>query len=271
MTNNAQTPQTARPHIQRINRGKGHSYKIDGRPVPGVTTLINKGIAKPALQYWAARSVAEYVADAEPETLDHLRTLGRAGMVDALKGIPWNQRDTAALAGTTVHALAEKLIKGEQVEVPDEAAGHVDSAVRFLDDWRVSPVLTETVVASRRHRYAGTLDAVVDLPDGRRAIIDYKTARSGIFPETALQLAAYRYADVCIDPAGDEADMTLLGIDCGYAVWLRGDGYDVHPVRCDRAVFLTFLQVSAVARAVDEDMPTWVGEPEVWAAEQVAR
>ena len=42
---------------------KSHRYKLDGAWVPGVTTLIGKGLPKPALPYWAARTVAEWVAD----------------------------------------------------------------------------------------------------------------------------------------------------------------------------------------------------------------
>lgn len=39
---------------------KSHRYRLDGDWVPGVTTLIGKGLPKPALPYWAARTVAEW-------------------------------------------------------------------------------------------------------------------------------------------------------------------------------------------------------------------
>jgi hypothetical protein len=42
---------------------KAHRYWCDGKPIPGVTTLIKGGLPAPALVYWSARSVAEYVAD----------------------------------------------------------------------------------------------------------------------------------------------------------------------------------------------------------------
>lgn len=264
MPAHAATTVSTRGSIQRIQVGRNHYYKIDGRKADGVTTLIKGGVPKPALPYWSARTVAEYVADAEDWDLEALRRLGRDGMVKALKEIPWTKRDAAAARGTDVHTLAEQLIKGASVDVPDHLAGMVDAAVQFMESWRPAPVLVETVVASRQWRYAGTLDLVADLPDGRRVILDYKTSGSGIWPETALQLAAYRYADCYVGDDGTEMPMTEVGIDGAYAVWLRSDGFSVYPVDTGREVFQTFLHAAHLARQSDV-MKTWIGEPELWA------
>lgn len=253
--------------IKRIPTGRGHRYTIDGRRVEGVTTLINKGIPKPALHHWYARTVAEYVADAVvygDGRLDALATLGRDGMVDALSAIPRAQTNAAAVRGTEVHTLAERLSRGEVVEVPEHLAGYVESCVRFLDESRVAPLLTEATVGHRVRRYAGTFDMVGDLPDGRRAIFDYKTGASGIWGETALQLAAYRHAEVYVTPEGAEASMDALGIDTAYAVWLRPDGYDVLPVDAGADTFEEFLAVARVARLVD-GLRERIGEAEDWA------
>jgi hypothetical protein len=249
--------------LRRTNYGRGHGYKLDGRKVEGVTTLIGKGIPKPALPYWSARTVAEYVADADEATLEALRTLGRDGMIKALKDIPWGQRDSAAVRGTQVHALADQLAAGMAVHVPDALAGHVDACLSFLNDTRVAPVVSEAPCASREHRYAGTFDMIGDFPDGRRAIFDYKTSASGVWPETALQLAAYRWSDFYVDSDGAERSMAALGITCAYAVWLRSDGYDLIPVETGPDVFDMFRAVTYVARRI-EDMRQWIGEAEDW-------
>lgn len=254
--------------LQRTNHGRGHGYKLDGKKVIGVTTLLSGGLPKPALPYWSAKSVAEYVADADQSTLDSLRTLGRDGMVAALKGVPWGKRDAAAVRGTEVHAIADRLSHGDEVEVPDHLAGHVDACVAFLNDWRPAPVVTEVSIGSRAHQYAGTLDLVADLPDGRRALFDYKTSASGIWPETALQLAAYRYAEFYVDRDGEHL-VADLNITCSYAVWLRADGYDVIPVDTSPPVFEMFRAIAYVARRV-EGMSAWVGEAERWTAEVAA-
>lgn len=231
--------------IQRINHGKGHSYKIDGEKADGVTTLIKDGVPKPALVSWAARSVAEYVAD-NMTAVTGMADMGRDQIVNALKGVPWSNARAAAAKGTDVHALAEKAIHGEPVDVPEHLAGYVEGYIRFLDKHKVEPILVEAVVGHRKWKYAGSLDMVARI-DGDVAIADIKTSASGIYGETALQLAAYRYAEVYVDTEA-EKPMADLGIGRGYAIWCRADGTDLIPVDCGEDVFRIFTHVAYVAR-----------------------
>jgi hypothetical protein len=248
--------------VRRIPTARGHRYTLDGVATPGVTTLIKQGVPAPALMYWAARSVAEFVADSEPGAIDVMRRTGRQAMIRALKGVPFAKRDNAAARGTEVHHYAELLIKGHNVDVPDHLTGYVQSAVDFMNEWRPAPVCVEAVVASRKWRYCGTVDLICDLPDGRRALMDYKTTGSGIHGETALQLAAYRHAEVFVN--GEyELPLAELKIDCAYAVWLTPDKYEVIPVQTDEKVFAYFLHAAYVGRRADE-MKAWIGEPETW-------
>jgi hypothetical protein len=231
--------------IQRINYGRGHGYKIDGQKVDGVTTLIGDGLPKPALTRWAAKSVAEHVAD-NLDAVVGMKNMGRDAIVDALKGAPWAAASRAAAKGTEVHHLGERLIHGEEVEVPEHLAGYVDSYVRFLDEWKVEPLLVEAVVGNRKWRYAGSLDTVSRI-GGKVAIADIKTGASGIWPEAAYQMSAYRYAEVYMD-GRTEKPMADLGIECGYAIWCRSDGYDLIPVECGEDTFKDFLHIAWVAR-----------------------
>lgn len=251
--------------VRTETRDGGHRYTLDGVPCPGVTTLISQGIPKPNLLRWAARVVAETVADMHPDDLDKLRLGPRDAMVAQLKQVPFRQRDVAAVRGKEVHAYAEQLIKGADVDVPERLAGYVASAVQFMNEWRPAPVLVEASVGSRAHRYCGTVDLICDLPDGRRALMDYKTSMSGIYPETAVQLAAYRHAEFAVDGTGAEIPLAHLGINCTYAVWVREDSYDVIPVRSDRLVFEFFLNAAHTGRRLD-GMKEWVGAPESWKA-----
>lgn len=247
--------------IRRIQDGRNHSYTVNGKKVIGVTTAIGEGFPKPALVSWAARTVAQQVVDMDPADLQALREKGRDTAVAVLKGAPWRLRDQAALRGTKVHKLAERIIDGDTVPVPDELFGHVESVVKFLDDWQVRPVLLEKVVGSYAWGYGGTFDLVADLPDGRRVLFDYKTS-SGIYPDVALQLAAYRWADVYVADDGIEIPMTEVRIDECKVVHVRGDGYDVIPLRSDELVFKTFCHTLAVARARQE-MDAWKGDAEM--------
>lgn len=237
--------------ITRREYGKGHSYYVDGAKFDGVTTLISEGVPKPALIKWAAKSVATYVADATPDALATLRDLGRDGMIDALKGVPYSQSSAAAVKGTDVHTLAEQLANGAEVEVPEHLAGYVESCVKFLDDYEVAPIATEAVVCNRRWRYAGTADLFATISIGgakEQTVLDWKTGASGVWPEAALQLSAYRHAEVYVDKDGTEQSIADLGLTAAYAVWLRSDGYDLIPLDTSEDTFKTFQHIAFVAR-----------------------
>ena len=216
-----------------------HRYWLDGKPVPGVTTILGGAVPKPALTKWASKSVAEYVAD-NRSTIERLYDMGRLPMVEALKNVPWQARDEAANRGTEVHRYAEQIIQGEEADVPEELVGHVESCIAFMEDWDVRPVLVEFPVGSREHWYAGTGDLVGDHNRGPRAIFDYKTSRSGIYFETAFQLVGYAFAEF-YGLGGDEKPMADLGIEASYGVHIRADSYNVVPLEFGPAVFEEFV------------------------------
>jgi hypothetical protein len=243
--------------VRRRNYGRGHSYvDANGAKVPGVTGIIGDGVPKPALVNWAADTTADYAVD----HWDELAEMPPSARLKTLKSARYADRDTAANKGTRVHSLAEKLVKGEQVDVPDELAGHVESYVRFLDDFNVQPILVEAVVMSHKHGYAGTLDLIADLDlpqvGGVRALLDVKTSRSGIFGETALQLAGYRYADVYLD--GNE-EKPLPAVQWTGAIHVRSDGYSLVPVEAGPAQHRALLYVQQVA-AFTADARSLVGD-----------
>jgi hypothetical protein len=231
------------PELRRLDHGRGHTYTVDGRAIPGVTTLIGDGCPKPALVRWAPRKVAEYVAD-NLEQL-HGAELGRDSLIGLLAGVPWADRDAAANRGTQVHDLAQRLAHGDEVDVPDELVGHVDAYLAFLKDWDPADELVERPCVNVSRWYAGTLDMIATLKDRGRCLIDLKTSRSGVFPETALQLAAYRNAQYYETDDGALAPMPA--VDETLALWLRADGYDLLPVETGSEVFRSFLYVADVA------------------------
>lgn len=261
------------PPIRRIARGRGHVYEdANGARVPGVTTIVGDGIPKPALVNWAGDATADYAIN----HWDELAKMAPAARLKRLQKARYEDRDTAANRGTAVHALAEQLVAGKEVAVPDELAGHVESYVQFLDEWEPQPVLIETVVVSHKHGVAGTLDLVADFPTEllvqqrgleylaeldrpTRALLDLKTSRSGIFGETALQLAVYRAADVYIDEDGAEQPMLTTDIVLGLHV--RVDGYDLMPIEAGHQQVREWLYAREIARFVKETSGGYVGAP----------
>jgi len=251
--------------IRRVNHGKGHSY-IDtdtGLKIPGVTTITGDGVPKPALLKWSAETTASYAVDHWEE----LSTSAPSVRLKELYGARYAVKDAAANRGTQVHKLAERLVAGERVAVPDHLAGHVASYVHFLDDFDVQPILVEATVWHPEHGYCGTLDLIADLldpddPDQARLryLLDIKTSRSGVFGEHALQLAGYRHAPVWVDADGTEHDMPT--VDATGVVHVRADGYDLVPVEAGEAQFRTFLYAQQIGQflATSRDL---IGEPVV--------
>jgi len=229
----------------RKDHGRGHSYYLDGVKLDGVTTIIGNGLPKPALVKWAAKSAAELAVN-EWDALAELPVSERLNRI--AKG-PDIARDTAAVRGTRVHALAEPLARGEEVGIPEDLAGHVDACVKFLNDFEPVTIYAERPVYHEQYLYAGTFDLLAEI-GGKVWLLDWKTNKSGPFGDTAFQLAAYRYATHFQHPDGDVEPMPPVD-ECG-VVWLRSDGYDLHPYHADPGVFRQFLYIQQVARAAGE-------------------
>lgn len=233
-----------------------HRYYLDGKPVPGVTTILGC-LDKPAIPKWAAKTVAQYVAD-NPDAVETLRTLGASGMVKALAEIPWKKRDDEGARGTTLHDYAERLLKGEEVDVDDELVPVVEHALQFMDDWQIEPLLIEVAVGSREHWYAGTLDLIAAYrrPDTGHegvAIFDWKSGKA-LYPEYAWQFNAYAFAEFHgLD--GDEHP--LPECDGAFGVQIRADGYDVAPMAFGPDVFDEFLAIRRTYDVVKRGRGDW--------------
>ncbi|UAV84802.1 putative Cas4 family exonuclease [Glutamicibacter phage BIM BV-113] len=192
-----------------------HRYKLDGKPVTGVTTILGGGIPKPALVWWAPGVVAKFVT--EPGNAGKVAELlagDRDQSIKFLQSLPNKERDSAAERGTEVHDLAEKLATTGEVDAPEELVGFIEGYLDFLDRWQITPVLVEVVLANRKHWYSGKVDllatspllmSAADIAAGKVIQIDLKTSK-GVYMETALQTAAYARAEFYMDE-GKEVPM----------------------------------------------------------------
>ena len=232
-----------------------HTYRLDGKPVPGVTTLLGKGLPKPALVYWSAKMVAEWVADNEAD-VESLRRMGRGPMVAALKGVPWDKRDTAAIRGTDIHALAEELVHGREVDVPEPLADVVAGYVRWLDAWSPEVIWTERPVANRKWWYAGKPDVVCTIA-GETWLLDWKSSKD-VYGDNALQVACYGNAEFSVNDDGNEEPMPA--IDRYGVVHVRPDATELFEVTDPEAAWKDALHVMWTAKATDR-IKSYLGEP----------
>lgn len=241
--------------------GRSHRYALDGEPIDGVTTAIGDGFPKPALAGWAARAAADYAVDHWSELADAPTSV----KIAKIKGAPWSSRDRAALRGTRIHEYGEAIVHGRRVEIPDEYVGPVEAYAKFLDEWQVEPIATETRLVNTEHRYGGTADlwARIGVRGGAIALVDLKTG-SGVYPDVALQLAAYRYADLW-QPDGPESENAEIPIvERVYVAHILPDAVRMIPVQAGPAEHRAFLYVLQTARWAARHSKSFKGEDGVY-------
>lgn len=180
-----------------IYRTDKHDYFWNGDgPYPGVTGILNV-IDKPALTGWAKKATAE-CAIRNLELLAVMRQeSGDLAAVNWLKGIPDYERDQAGNRGTRVHAAADAYARDEAIDLPVDEMPFLDAYRTALEREGLEIIASEFRIIGTAddlgNRYGGTGDLLA-WRDGERWLIDVKTSK-GTYRETALQLAAYGFAD----------------------------------------------------------------------------
>lgn len=241
--------------------GRGHSYTLDGEPrIKGVTTMM-KGLGGPPESYFT-----KFTAGHAVDNWDRLATMPPSARLEEIANATKARFQGAAVRGTEVHTLAERVAKGEEVVVPDHIRGHVEAAVQFLDDYDVETTCTETALFSRKHKYAGSADAFGSAQKphaGQRTRIlwDWKTNASGPWGSVAFQLAGYKYADFMLSGDGgkDSVEMDVPVVDECWCVWLRADGYDVYEMHVTPDVHRQLLYIDQ-CRLADEQCRDYKGD-----------
>jgi hypothetical protein len=220
-----------------------HRYKLDDKPAPGVTTIMGGGIPKPALYRWYAEQAAIYVEqnpgrveelrEAPPVTKRNGKTV--SALVHEVTKAPEIVRDQAALRGTEIHALADRVAHGEAVEVPAQHAKEVAGYAEWLDSWKVTTLLTERPCFSRNPRWCGTFDILFTSPyinDGNPVMGDVKTSKR-VYGETAVQTGVYSRAEGYLDHDGEVQalpEITYTGV-----MHVTADGTQFHPLNTSAA------------------------------------
>lgn len=230
------------PHLSRVGPGR---YTWDDARWPSVTTILGEGLPKPALMQWAANEAASHAV----EHFDELRAMPLYKAMDAIRYAHRNRSRSAMARGTEIHKHGEALAEGRAVDVPDELRGPVEAYARFLDDWKIEQIATETPLAHTHHRYAGTADlwATVGVRDRAPALIDLKSGGE-VYPEVALQLAAYRYANVWQPHGPSSESIEVPSVDLVYVAHVLPDAVRMLPIVATPAEHRTFLYVQQIAR-----------------------
>lgn len=240
------------PRLTRRNYGRGHGYLIDGAKVPGVTTILNC-LPKDALINWAAKVTAEAAVD----RWDELAGLAPSKRLKELTDARWNITKEAALRGTEIHALGDRVAQDAEVD-PGDHRGPVEAYARFLDRWDVEILATEAPCGSTRYKYAGTLDSIAIIHGLREVaefahladspvMLDLKTGR-GVYESTALQLAGYAGCDIW-QPNGKDSEEPMPAVAGLFVAHIHADDVSLLPIHGDIEQLLTqFRYVQQTAR-----------------------
>lgn len=232
------------------------------------------------LELWKQQQVARTAF----RRRDTLATMAEREAVAFLtRGENW-QRDhelTDMECGSAVHHAAERYVLDDAMPaVHPEAAPFVDQWTRWRDTMRPKFEAVEMTVFDPHYLYAGTLDAIVVLADGKRYLIDYKTTRNDRDPrgnvrqpyaEWSLQLAAYRRAPFActhrpyvvdgedrrsprryyISPDDIANSVVMPAVDGCAVLQLTPETWRMYPVRVETDAYNAFLYVREVQRFLE--------------------
>lgn len=169
----------------------------DGSPIVSVTTVIGQtlGWSKDGLMFWAAERSARKALELSATAMDTEEIVRLSKLAHV------TERDNAADAGKTAHAMVEAYLKGED---PDDAvdvflpADIITKAraafAKFVAWWPTAGyevILNEQAYVDVDAGYGGTMDLVLrNKATGETVVADNKTGKR-IYDEVVIQLGAY--------------------------------------------------------------------------------
>jgi hypothetical protein len=240
-----------------------------------VTTIL-KVLDKPGLNRWRENRVA---ATAVRLAGSLAVRVAEDGAEATLKRLTAYEPSEAEL-GSAVHIACEQYAKtGKRPRVRKEVGAYMDRFGAWLDLCQPVFSATEQAVYSTTYRFAGTLDAIATI-EGCKVLVDWKSHAkpTGAFADSALQLAAYRFADLITaapprrvekgfqryyllgEP--EEAKATPMPVlDGAVIVSLSPEDCTMYPMRADQEVFNVFLFALELFRWNQEIAKTVVGAP----------
>jgi hypothetical protein len=250
--------------------------EIDAKPEKddlrfySVTTLIG-ALDKPALMYWAAEEAARCAVGVRTSLSRRVKEEGEDAVIKWIRDARFRPQKgllSASALGTAVHDACEQYaLSGVRpvVENP-EINPFLDRFDEWAQKWQPEYVAAEAAVYNKTYGYAGTLDAIAKI-DGQTVILDYKSSRKSIgsddkptkpYPEAALQLSAYRYAELIatwrarrfekyrrryylLNTDEEELGAKMPTLDGAVILHLTPEHAELYPVKADEQVFEKFL------------------------------
>jgi hypothetical protein len=184
-----------------------HTYTLNGKLVPGVTTINKKGYpVSPHLITWLSKQAAWYIIETLKQFPEQVNRLPNYLLDEIAKKSTQAGKKIAKEAadiGSLVHSWAEldglKDVKGIQALLQTinthidckKILNCVDEYMKWSKESKYETVDAEQTIASVQYQYAGKYDRLVK-SGSKIILIDFKTS-SGLFAEHWQQVSgAYR-------------------------------------------------------------------------------
>lgn len=161
--------------------------KANGKHVASITTKL--GVMPSFLDEWKIMKMHEIASENKGISLGDAK--------DAMWGkrvSPSGESMSSSEFGTQCHKALEDALSGSDFD--PNWTDYVVPFLSYIDGKNIKTLFTELVVADSALNTAGTIDLVVELPDGKTAIMDFKTRdgkgklKSKSYPKDAAQLSA---------------------------------------------------------------------------------
>lgn len=196
-------------------------YIVGDEFYPRVTTIL-EALDKPALRFWYGLHGTDKATELSEEAKDR---------------------------GSRIHDAIERLLRGRSInlekEFPDPKEKKMLLGFRnWFEEYKPTDIIPEHTIFSHKHKIAGTLDILCKI-GGEEIVIDVKTSKA-IYPEYALQLAAYRNM-VCETSSLKPTKTFVLRLT------ERGKKHYEWKDVTEDAVFKTFLAVKRVWEYLNKD------------------
>ncbi|MEU7855176.1 LAGLIDADG family homing endonuclease [Nonomuraea sp. NPDC049141] len=154
--------------VPRRSRGYYRDPETGDR-LRSVTTILDQGMSKSGLVYWAAKVVAQTAMDRVGDMLRVSRTPEeREEFIKWLKLEPVRRRDDRGDIGRAVHRLIEARILGEPAPAglasDPEFRSYLAHFTECVEKWQLRFIASEMVVAHPEHGFGGTLDYLFTSP-----------------------------------------------------------------------------------------------------------
>jgi len=189
--------------ITTTKKGRKTYYtNSEGLLAERVTSIIGQ-LDKPALIWWGI----DCALDKVEELLDTLNGKPDSAFIERMRRMARVARfkvsKTALDVGSTVHSIAEGIIKGEDIDISSYGEQVRNGAQSFIDWYGESaieplyieePILYKEDIEGIGVRGFGGRPDLICMDGGKVAIYDWKTSKGFYEPSMPLQLGAYKLA-----------------------------------------------------------------------------